>query len=569
MKINKILFSGIAASALLLSSCTDSFLDVLPDTRVELETVDQLRMILNDGYPYYNYATVCELSSDNVEDNDSPDDNGLRYNLTSYSKGDDEAFAWEEVKSATGSDTPSGIWEAYYHSIACANSVLEAINDMKAAGTDEDSTEISALRGEALILRAYCHFILANVFCDAYRGPELSKDIVGLPYAKTTEKTVKPHYERGNLADFYANIEADIDSGLPLINNGIYEIPKYHFNTSAANAFAANFYLFKRDYKKCLECCNAAFGGEEVSAASYMNTIWSHLGEFYYIKDFGLFTQNIDKQRNLLLLATYSQGWRRYIGGRRYAPIRNAKRATVQGPGPSWQKNRFKSSATGEVFAMNPCFNGCCGSNSKAEYGTYFAGNCCEQFEYTNKIAGIGYTHMTRSEYTGEDVVLMRAEAKLFLGDKEGCIADLRVWDESHWLSVGSYTYEQLTEELIRSFYHDSDPGYEIVKTIHLDEVCPSDEYHVTDEIEPMLQCIQHFRRIEGVHMGKRWFDIKRFGLEFTRKIGYNRVESLTMMDSRKAIQIPSEVIAAGLEANTRADVDSEDSNIERYEYVK
>jgi hypothetical protein len=84
-----------------------------------------------------------------------------------------------------------------------------------------------------------------------------------------------------------------------------------------------------------------------------------------------------------------------------------------------------------------------------------------------------------------------------------------------------------------------------------------------------MLQCIQHFRRIEGVHMGKRWFDIKRFGLEFTRKIGYNRVESLTMMDPRKAIQIPSEVIAAGLEANTRADVDTEDSNIERYEYVK
>ena len=70
--------------------------------------------------------------------------------------------------------------------------------------------------------------------------------------------------------------------------------------------------------------------------------------------------------------------------------------------------------------------------------------------------------------------------------------------------------------------------------------------------IEPYLQCVLHFRRIENIHNGMRWFDIKRYGLEITHVIGTDRVENLTMLDSRKAIQIPAEVIAAGMEPNER-----------------
>lgn len=570
MKFKSIILGSAVVAAMGMTSCVDSFLDTMPDNRVELKSPEHLRLLMNTAYPSYNYAIVCEFSTDNVIDNNSPDEEGLRYNLPSYDRGDEEQFAWEDVKSNTGNDSPSAVWEAYYASIAAANAVLEKIDEFDALPDDQrseldGSESLDALRGEALVLRAYDHFILANIFCEAYRGSELSKSILGIPYITKPETTVKPHYERGNLADVYMKIQKDLEAGLPLIDNGMYEIPKYHFNKQAAHAFAARFYLFIRDYKKSLEHANEAFGGSEVDASQYMSTIWQNLDQFYYISDFGKFQNNIDKPRNFMLLATYSIACRRYSGGQRYACNREAKRATIQGPGPTWLNFQFiSSSGKGETFYMNPCFNGGCGSNGKAEYGTYFAGTSAEQFEITNKIAQTGYAHVTRSEFFGEETLLTRAEAKLFLGDIAGCIADLSIWEKSHHGSPSQISsgkeYTELTEDAIRKFY-ESDASaskgkklFGIVKPIYVDEVCPSAEYSMTANIEPILQCVQHFRRIETIHTGMRWFDIKRFGLEITHKIGKDRVETLTKFDPRKAIQIPTEVLSAGLQPNPRGE---------------
>ena len=113
--------------------------------------------------------------------------------------------------------------------------------------------------------------------------------------------------------------------------------------------------------------------------------------------------------------------------------------------------------------------------------------------------------------------------------------------------------YKDLTLQRINDFYVNKDPGYGIVKTIHIDEVFPSTEYSVTDANLGVLQCVQHFRRIVTVHNGMRFFDIKRLGLEITHVIGKDsRTETLTMLDPRKALQIPNEVISAGLEPYDR-----------------
>ena len=191
--------------------------------------------------------------------------------------------------------------------------------------------------------------------------------------------------------------------------------------------------------------------------------------------------------------------------------------------------------------------------NGKQEYGTYFGAAVAEFFEYTDKVSGIGYTHIVRSEFTGEETLLCRAEAKLFLNDIDGCVADLKVWDEAH--KKNSSTDDRtipLTRECIEAFYATDKDGFGIVKPLHIDEVYPGSGYSVNSAIEPYLQCVLHFRRIENIHNGMRWFDIKRYGLEITHVIGTDRVENLTMLDSRKAIQIPAEVIAAGMEPNER-----------------
>lgn len=560
MRLNKLIYT-LPVVALLMSttSCKD-FLDEMPDTRVELNSVNKARMLLADSYPSTNPGIIGELTSDNMEDNNTQDADGNRFNLGSYSSVDDELFAFEDVKTGSGSDTPQGVWSGYYSSIAGANAVLECLEKLEAdiaAGKQvEDADQLPAVKGEALLIRAFGHFMLTQVFCMPYRGAELSKTIQGIPYTTAPEKVVKPHYNRNTLAEVYDFIQKDIEEGLKLIDNSIYTVPKYHFNLQAANAFAARFYLNKRDYKKVLQHCNRAFGGENAATSQYMSNLWASVGDYFYISDMARAYASQDLPRNFMLIPTYSQGFRHYVGSQRYAVNREAKRATIQGPGPTWEGFRYRNPQTGENFSMHPAFNGFCGVNGKAQYGTYFAGSAGEQFEYTNKLAGIGYTHITRTEFTGEETLLMRAEAKLFLGDKQGAIEDLKTWELAHRdtpNATGMESYwKELDENAIRSFYELKDPRYGIVKPIHIDEVFPC-EYSVTADILPVLQCIQHFRRIEFIHTGMRFFDLKRYGIEWSHKIGpLNRIETMSLWDLRRAVQVPAEVLTAGLEPNKR-----------------
>lgn len=71
--------------------------------------------------------------------------------------------------------------------------------------------------------------------------------------------------------------------------------------------------------------------------------------------------------------------------------------------------------------------------------------------------------------------------------------------------------------------------------------------------IHYVLQC----RRILTLHEGLRWYDLKRYGIEVER-IVYDhlgepsQVITLPADDPRRAIQLPQDVIKAGLEPNPR-----------------
>lgn len=567
----KILTVGLAL--LSLSSCKD-FLDKVPDTRVYLTNLDQLEELLVTGYTDTNYALVCELSSDNMADNNSPDDKGMRYNLSYYSQFDNQVYAWEDVDlDISSSDTPSGVWSGCYGAIAAANAVLEKIDEIEETGlidgeaiTTNDRERIDALKGECYLIRAYHHFILANVFCMPYRGEALSQSLPGIPYATKPETEVSPKYDRGTLQETYDNIEADLLLGLQYVDESFYEVPKYHFNVAAANALAARFYLNKRDYEKVLKYANDAFQGKDPS--TMMQDMWNVDEDFYLISDVYRYYTSIERPCNFMLFTSYSTWWRRFLGSR-YANNRDAKRASAQGPGPSWKTcvYTYTRGKEKERFASMPAYVYYYYSVGQ-EYGGFFVGNCYEQFEYTDKISGIGYCHEIRPEFTTEETLLMRAEANLFLGNVDAAFDDLYLWNHAHILTDASKTYNhvELTKEQIESFYsyYDNpdrnDPGYGIVMKFHVDEVCPSEKYHLTNAIEPYLQCIQHFRRIQMVHLGNRWFDIKRFGFSITHKIGISDSKTLEVLDPRYAIQIPNEVIGAGLEPNERVSVVTTDA---------
>lgn len=516
----------------LLSSCED-FLDKSPDSRAEIDSPEQLTKLLVNGYTSQNYALIGELSSDNFVDNNSPDKNGVYYNLSAFERLHDEIFAWEPGVSSQDNDSPSSVWSGCYHAIAVANQALEAIARFEAEGR---GNEVKAQKGEALLIRAYHHFILVNIFCEAYKDDILSKNDSGVPYITAPENTVLVKYNRSNVADTYNKIEKDLLEGLNLIDNTSYKVPKYHFNTQAALAFATRFYLYKRDYIKVVQMSTLVLGFNPETLMRNWNA------------DFPTYTAfadgwiNVQSPNNFMLLSTYSTFNR--IFGTRYGCNRDAADGTIFGTGPTWQGYNF-----------HPCFNGQLYLRGDVEYGVFFP-KAGEYFEYTDKIAGIGYAHIVRAEFTAEETLLCRAEAFAYLGFEDFAIDDLKTYDDSR--KVGNFKYTELTDSLIRSFYKPSNTLF--VKTFNTEKLSP--HFVVPADIKPIIDCVLHFRRIETIYDGLRWFDIKRYGIEIEHAIGKTEVKTLKWNDLRRAIQIPDEVISAGLSPNKRTSATSGSSNV-------
>lgn len=169
-----------------LVSC-NKWLDVMPDNRAEVDTAEKISKLLISAYPSTSYILVSDYSSDNVDDFGKNNPNNSRLL--------EQIYTWNEVTESDNED-PSQVWQGCYSAIANANQALAAIEEL--GNTDE----LQASRGEALICRAYAHFILVNMFCKAY-NPKTADTDLGIPYMERPETELNPKYERGTVAKVY------------------------------------------------------------------------------------------------------------------------------------------------------------------------------------------------------------------------------------------------------------------------------------------------------------------------------------------------------------------------------
>ena len=456
-------------------------------------------------------------------------------------------------------DTPYSVWQAYYGGIAVCNHAIVAMEEMcpgieTMSANDIAATypEISASWGEALVLRAYLHFMLVNVFAEAYKNDQLSMNDVGIPYVVEPESVVYVDYGDSqylhNVKETYDLIERDLLAGLPLINDAQYKVAAYHFNRNAANAFAARFYLFKRDYAKCIQYADAALGNNPSSmlrkwSSLNTNTINSRLLDY----------NDETAPCNFMIQSTYSVQ-DRMLSACRYAInsgttfTQDGQTYTVpstldiiyEGGGPNW---------TGYV----PAYSGNLFIFGGQQYGVWLF-TVYEYFEYTDKIAGIGYVHMLYHPFTAEETLLCRAEAKLYQGDRAGAIQDLGFWTNSK-LVTGELTLAGIQRKYNRNgeSIHKLNNSNQWCSTMFPDSL--GFEKVLTGDDLAVLDCVLHFRRIETMFEGMRWFDIKRYGIEVPHYYrGANEdeihIDTLKWNDPRRVLQLPKNVIDAGYPAN-------------------
>ncbi|MBQ7423504.1 MAG: RagB/SusD family nutrient uptake outer membrane protein [Prevotella sp.] len=545
-----------AATAVTLASCSD-FLDQLPDERTDLDTEDKVEQLLMTSYPVANYSWLCELSSDNLIDNQAPhmpsgpwDKQILsHYNYSAYSRMDDELYRFDPAESATysDSDSPGEIWENYYNSIARANAALEALESFR----DQEghlTQRQENIRSEALLLRAYCHFILVNVFSQAYKDEEASKNDIGIPYVTERETELRKEYDRGNVTDTYKKIGEDLEEGLKNVTDNYYKAPKYHFNTNAAHAFAARYYLYKRNYEKVIEHANYVLGTDSASAGKMMMN-YAAFANCSSSDDYANAWHSPDRNNNLLLLTTYSLYDRRCFGYRYSLAGQVAREVLMIHSSPLWS-----------TYSLSPIgiVGGFAWSNSSADYG-FFTTKVGEHFEYSNKLAGIGYVHTIVRAFTSNNLLLERAEANIMLGNIEAAQNDLRwYWncsidnfsdtDKQAYLDPGYIKY--MTNDIFDSYYGQSDK-INCFDNWDFTQKNVSSSFVVSSDKVKYMNCLNDFRRFENCNEGLRFFDLKRWGIEWTHHVGNESTEYLMKgNDVRRAIELPWESLSAGMDSS-------------------
>lgn len=506
------------------SSC-DSFLDTLPDDRAEVDNTEKITNLLTSAYPTVSNAVINEVMSDNVTDN------GKQY-PTNLLK--EQVYRFQDITDESN-DSPRHIWNRFYEAVATANQAIAAIEE---AGSPET---LQAQLAEAKLCRAYSMFQLATTFCMAW-NPDKADEYLGLPYP--TIPGDNAGNDRGTLRQLYAAIDKDIEEALPYVRDDIYSIPKYHFNLKAAYAFAARFNLYYMNYDKCIQYADVVLGNVPTSVMRNFEP-YTAFGR----DDIGNRYVMTSEAANLLLLPAYSLAGRSIAGGAYYRFDHNSSIASYE---TFWVTMPWGTGSSNNTiyYARMLYGNNQCVAFPKME----------EFFEYTDKVSLTGYPHVVDAVFTGDETILCRAEAYALKGGADNlakAVADMNVWITTHCkASEGSANRPVLTVSSINSFiegldYAPSLPDGNRDRSMRK-KLNPQGFTVAGGDQENVIEFLLHMRRLETIFQGIRFMDIKRYGIEHSHLLADEDAVTFKPGDLRGAVQLPNDVIVAGLEANPR-----------------
>lgn len=491
MKRYNIIYGLLLLGTFTFPSCS-KYLEVTPDNRAEINTVDKVAGLLVSAYPNRHYL-FSETASDNSEDR-------TRALSSNQSQPYVDLYFWRDPEG-TGNSTPAEYWNACYSAIAAANHALEAIVEHNMG------EKANPYKGEALIARAYCHHMLVTFFAEAYEIGGANAGM-GIPYVTEPETVVSKHYDRGTVASVYEKIEEDLTEGLALLPGGTWQVPKYHFNPQAANAFAARFYLFKGDWDKVIEHASAIYPEN-----NYYDNIRQYVGNMNDLNS-DEFVQGYTKAErpfNLLLANTYSVYQRSSGAG-----------ASRYGFG-----EQIKT-----YYAATTVFGGGFRTNLRS-YGApnYTPGKFLEYFHYTNVAQGIGLPYIMMPLFTADEALMNRAEAYIHKENYTNAINDLNEFARARIRNF-SLASNGLTVAKAQAFTGKAD-----VK-------------------EAMMEALLDTKHRAFILEGIRWMDILRHKLTVKHNhiddIGTETFQTLEHGDKRRVFQLPQEVKLSGVPLNPR-----------------
>ena len=190
-----------------------------------------------------------------------------------------------------------------------------------------------------------------------------------------------------------------------------------------------------------------------------------------------------------------------------------------------------------------------------AFYQQPFAGNSSTKYGFRRMFAyqkmvtaNSYYSQLLSPLFTTDETLICRAEAYALLGRYDEAVKDIAAWQNSYTSSSKTLTLDD-----INNFYGPL--SYWSVKNMTLKKQL-NPQFTIREGAENLIHNILHIRRLLNLGNGLRWQDVKRYGITNYRLSFYgNTITEEDVMyydDERQAVQIPSSVIAAGMQPNPR-----------------
>lgn len=272
------------------------------------------------------------------------------------------------------------IWNSIYHIIYQTNAILEGIKD---SNTLSDFI-VERLKGEASFVRAFCYFYLVNLYGD-------------VPLILTTDYSVNTLASRENLDVVYSHIISDLEISIDALEAEYEDKERTHANRYAAIALLARVHLYLKNWEQ------------------------SELLSSEVIQEIAIY--DIQEDLDAVFLANSKEGiWQ-------ISPL-----GSGEGFGHTNEGNQFIiTSAFSNAVALSDNFMSIWEAGDKRSEqwigeievnGEFYYYPDKYKIQFSNSNSGITeYSMVLRLA----EQYLIRAEARIQLGDLQGAISDLDV----------------------------------------------------------------------------------------------------------------------------------------------
>lgn len=243
--MNKTIFTSLFG-ALLLCAC-DSFLSESSQDEVKPSSAsDYQQILLGEAYPLTDSPLgFLDMLTDDVKNNytestsqQEPLQNGV------------SVFSWQsnmfENMKERGVNY-SNPYSKYYNYIKGCNVVLDYIDN--SIGTDEEKGNV---KGQALAMRAYHYFILANLFGKPYNATGIDRASQPCVPLILTSDVKDELPARNSIAEVYSQIESDLLAAAPLLDAYGTGNIKDKATDQFVHHLLCRLYLYEERWEECI-----------------------------------------------------------------------------------------------------------------------------------------------------------------------------------------------------------------------------------------------------------------------------------------------------------------------------